>query len=238
MHIIPAIDIYQNRCVRLTKGSFAARRDYGLDPFETALRFSDAGARYLHVVDLEGAEKGCIVNWPSLVDVRGVPNIFIQAGGGVRHRNDVEKLLGLGMNRVIVGSIAFTAREIFEQWIEEFGAGCFCVALDILDGRIAYAGWKTLGKETIEEVVPALLESGIRTFLSTDIQKDGMLEGSNVELYKNLVHRFPEVEWIASGGVRSLDDIRKLEQIGVGGVVIGKALYEGILSLDDLFGGH
>jgi phosphoribosylformimino-5-aminoimidazole carboxamide ribotide isomerase len=234
MHVIPAIDIFHDQCVRLTEGNFAMRTDYSFDPFLMAKRFVNAGATHLHVVDLEGAKEGCVVNWSSIEKIRQLNNLFLQVGGGVRTEAEAERLIALGIDRVIVGSIALRSFDVFQRWCVRFGSDRFCIAVDVKDGFLATDGWQEVGSKTIEEILPQFLEIGVRCFLSTDIRRDGTLSGPNIALYSSLVKAFPNVEWIASGGVRSHDDLRALEHAGVAGVVIGKAFYEGTLRLEEM----
>ncbi len=234
MQIIPAIDIYQNQCVRLTGGDFSSRTDYKLDPFEVASKYAKAGAQWIHVVDLEGAKNGAMMNLPAIVQIRTLKDTKIQAGGGIRSDADVERLITIGIDRVLIGSIALRSPEILERWIERFGGNRFCVTLDVKDGALAYNGWQSVGTQAIDDVVPRLIDAGVNRFLSTDIRRDGTLAGPNVQLYSSLVQKYPGVEWIASGGVRTKEDIQALSATGVSGVVVGKALYEGTIILEDV----
>ncbi len=236
MQIIPAIDIFQNQCVRLTQGSFAQRTDYGMFPSDVARRFLSEGARYLHVVDLEGAKEGKVINWDAIASVATLAGPRMEVGGGIRTDDEVQRLFDYGVDRLVLGSVALRSRDLLVRWIAKYGAGKFCVALDVHDGRIAYAGWQLTGDQTIERAAEQLLSGGVRTFLSTDIARDGRLAGPNIALYRDLVRNFPQAEWIASGGVRSLEDVASLRQTGVAGAVIGKALYEGALKLSEILG--
>ncbi|HMD14249.1 MAG TPA: 1-(5-phosphoribosyl)-5-[(5-phosphoribosylamino)methylideneamino]imidazole-4-carboxamide isomerase [Bacteroidota bacterium] len=234
MFIIPAIDIIQNSCVRLTEGSYASVKNYTVSPEVMAKEFLDAGATYLHVVDLEGAKKGTVVNWNSLLAIRKLKGITLQFGGGVRSDADVIRLIDIGVDRIIVGSIALLSPNILQEWIDRFGSERFCIALDFKDGTIATHGWQKVTQSTYQDVVPGLIKIGVKNFLSTDIRKDGMMNGPNFELYKNLVSTFPSADWFASGGVHSLEDICQLKATGVTGAIIGKALYEGTLHVKDI----
>ena len=234
MFIIPAIDIIQNSCVRLTEGSYSSVKNYTIAPEVMAKEFIDAGATHLHVVDLEGAKQGNVINWDALLAIRKLKGITLQFGGGVRSDADVHRLIDIGIDRIIVGSIALLSPNILQQWIERFGSERFCVALDFKDGNIATHGWQKITHSTYNDVVPGLIKIGVKNFLSTDIRKDGMMSGPNFELYKNLVSTFPSADWFASGGIHSLEDILQLKTTGVTGAVIGKALYEGKLRLKDI----
>lgn len=234
MRIIPAIDIFEGRCVRLTGGIFDSRTQYPPEPASAARAFERSGARYLHVVDLEGAKEGRVVNWGSLERIRESTGAIVKVGGGVRTETEVYRLLGLGFDRVIVGSIALESPQLLAGWVARFGAEKFCIALDVKDGRLASAGWQHLHGSTIRHIVPQLAGLGLKLFLSTDIRRDGTLAGPNLPLYSSLVREFPDREWLASGGVRSVEDVAALARAGLAGVVIGKALYEGTVRLEDL----
>ena len=234
MFIIPAIDIIQNSCVRLTEGSYSSVKNYTISPEDMGKEFLNSGATHLHVVDLEGAKQGNVVNWNALRAIRKLKGMILQFGGGVRSDVDVIRLIDIGVDRIIVGSIALLSPDILQEWIDRFGSERFCVALDFKDGNIATHGWQQVSQSKYADVVPALLKIGVKNFLSTDIRKDGMMSGPNVELYKNLVGTFPSACWYASGGVHSPEDICQLKTTGVAGAVIGKALYEGKLRLKDI----
>jgi len=237
MQIIPAIDIFQGTCVRLTGGLFSARTDYDLDPAQVAVRFFSEGAEYLHVVDLEGAKNGNVVNWDAIRAVAAAGPGKLEAGGGIRTEDEIARLLDIGVDRVVVGSVALTDPERLAGWLGAWGAERICVALDVRDGGIAYAGWQETGRETIEDAAARLIAAGVRTFLSTDIARDGRLSGPNLTLYEKLTRRFPQIRWLASGGIRSKEDVQALRRTGVAGAVIGKALYEGHLNLKELIAG-
>lgn len=234
MQVIPAIDIFDGRCVRLSEGSFTQRTTYSPDPFDMASAFAEAGAACLHVVDLEGAKEGRVTNWASVERILSLKSVSVQVGGGIRTEAEAERLVTLGAAYIVVGSAAIRTPAIFDAWIRRFGPRRFCLAVDVRDGQIAVEGWQQPGGRSIHDIVAEAAGKGIRRFLSTDIRRDGMLGGPNLELYRTLVRDFPDLEWIASGGVRSKADISSLEQTGVAGVVVGKALYEGGLALKDL----
>jgi len=234
VQIIPAIDIYGGNCVRLVEGDFANTTSYERSPFEAARQFAGAGARALHIVDLEGAKEGRIVNASTIVKIRELKDVDIQVGGGIRTDAAVEFLLRMKIDRVVVGSIAVQAPEIFASWVKRFGAETFCVALDLKDGQIAHHGWQQTDQSDFASTVSRLTQLGVKRILTTDIRRDGKLEGPNISLYKELVETFPSVEWIASGGVRSKEDIAALRATGATGVVIGKALHEGRVRLEEL----
>ncbi|MEK6289256.1 MAG: 1-(5-phosphoribosyl)-5-[(5-phosphoribosylamino)methylideneamino]imidazole-4-carboxamide isomerase [Acidobacteriota bacterium] len=233
MRIIPAIDIINGECVRLTEGDFATKRAYG-DPVSAARRFAAAGASRLHVVDLEGAKEGRVVNWKSLSAILALDSIEVQAGGGVRTAEDASRLLGLGAKRIVVGSIAIRSPHLFEEWIKQFGPESFCVAVDVKHGVLVSQAWLVQEPVPLAEVVNRVKDLGVQTLLCTDVMRDGKLAGPNVDLYRQLVGEFPSLRWIASGGVRSRDDLMELQKTKVYGVVLGKALHDGTLDASDL----
>lgn len=233
MQIIPAIDIYDGQSVRLLKGDFRAATKYATEPEVTARRFAEAGARQLHVVDLEGAKAGSIVNWKTLEKLGSIKELEIQGGGGVRSEKDIEGLLKIGMARVVIGSVAIRSPQTARAWAARFGPNQFCVALDVNDGSLMTGGWQTTELQSLTAAIVDLRESGITRFLSTDIQRDGALTGPNIPFYASLVQKYPDLEWLASGGVRSCEDLAALKSAGVAGVVIGKALHEGTLNLKE-----
>lgn len=235
MRILPAIDIFRGACVRLTQGNFSRSQEYPATPREMAERFAAAGAEWIHVVDLEGAREGRVTNWDSILAIRSLGGVALQFGGGVRTTAEVARLAELGVDRIIVGSVALRRRRLFRSWLREFGAGKFRVALDVRDGLLALAGWQESASRTIDDVVPGLIDDGVTQILSTDIGRDGTLAGPNLALYEGLAGRYPSVEWYASGGVRSLDDIEMLRATHVAGVIVGKAIYEGAIPLAELF---
>jgi len=236
MFIIPAIDIFDGQCVRLVEGNFSRLKSYSADPEVMARQFLKAGMRHLHVVDLEGAKEGKVINWSAIDRILSVKGMEVQVGGGVRTENDVEMLLAAGVAFVTIGSVAVRTPELFEEWAKKFGAEKFCVALDVRDGQLAVGGWQQSDELTLPDAVQRIRKCGITRFLSTDIRRDGTLAGPNLELYSMLVHEYPDAQWLASGGVRSIEDLSALKNTGVAGVIIGKAIYEGTLQLKELAG--
>lgn len=234
MRVIPAIDIFDGKCVRLREGNFSTRRVYEDDPLTAALRFAEAGARWLHVVDLEGAKEGRVVNWSRLSAIMSLDKIAVQVGGGVRTMEDVSRLLASGARRIIVGSVAVRAPTLFEEWLDRFGSERFCIAVDVMDGSLVSEGWQSKDETPLGDVVTKMQALGVKPFLCTDVMRDGTMRGPNVALYETLVRQFPSLEWIASGGVRTKDDLTALEKTNVSAVVVGKALYEGTVEMDEL----
>lgn len=238
MIVIPAIDLRDGRVVRLRQGDFAQTRTFDADPIALADAYAQAGAQWLHVVDLDGARAGAPQQL-ALVEslARIVPNL--QTGGGVRSEGDLQRLLDAGASRVVVGSVAVREPDTVGAWIARFGADRICVALDLHLGedgrwRPALDAWQSSSDTDFATLVERLRASGLRHVLSTDIAQDGMRDGPNFALYRILVARWPSIDWIASGGVRDRADVETLAQTGVAGCVAGTALLEGTLTLEEL----
>ncbi len=231
MLIIPAIDIYEGKAVRLKQGDFNRKTIYDNEPWSVAKKFSESGCSLIHVVDLEGAKHGTFRNYDVIRKIVSEDTIHIQAGGGVRTEDDVSRLFDAGVERVVVGSVAVKEPEKISRWIELFGYNRIVIAIDVIEGNVAHSGWMESKKIDPVKIMRQLGRMGASIFLCTDISKDGMLEGPNVPLYKKLCKHFPDYEIIASGGVSSEEDLSELRTTGVSGVVVGKALYEGKIKL-------
>lgn len=234
MTIIPAIDIINGKCVRLTKGDYAQQKIYNQDPVEVAKQFADAGLKRLHIVDLDGAKAGTIMNLAVLENIAAAVNMVIDFGGGVKKITDVENILNAGASMVTIGSMAVKHPELLEEWLMEFGANNFLIGADVLDGNIKISGWLEDGGINIFDFTGKLLSLGVTNIFCTDISKDGMMEGPSVDLYKKILVQHPEINLIASGGVSHIDDVLQLEEIGCSGVIIGKAIYENLIPLEQL----
>lgn len=234
MLIIPALDIYQGKCVRLRRGQFRDRTVYSESPADVAQSILDAGFHYLHIVDLDGAKQGQVTNWKPLEQILALPGLKAEVGGGVRSKDDMQKLLQMGADRVIVGSIAVMFPSMVKKWIQDVGPRRIAIALDIQKGKIAHSGWQEQANYSPNTFLLNMVNAGATTFICTDIDQDGMLEGPNIDLYKEIRQFFNSVELIASGGVSSQQDIEMLATTGVSGVVVGKALYEGKIDLPAL----
>ncbi len=234
MLILPALDIYQGKCVRLRQGNFTDQTVYSDSPADVARSFVEASLAHLHVVDLDGARQGAVTNWESLKEILSIPGVQAQVGGGVRSKEDIERVLELGARRVVLGSIAVTLPTVVKKWIQEFGASRIAIALDVHNGKIAHSGWMAESDYSPNTFLLEMTGFRATTFICTDIARDGMMEGPNIEFYKELKQYFPSVELIASGGVSSVDDLKALQNIHVAGTIVGKALYEGRVTLNEI----
>lgn len=234
MTIIPAIDIINGKCVRLTKGDYTQQKIYNENPIEVAKQFADAGLQRLHIVDLDGAKAGTIINLAVLEKVAAAVNMVIDFGGGVKKIADVERILNAGASMVTIGSLAVKQPAVLEEWLMEFGAGHFLIGADVLDEKIKISGWREDGGINIFDFVGRLISLGVTNIFCTDISKDGMMQGPSIDLYKKIIAQHPEINLIASGGVSNIDDVIRLKEIGCKGVIIGKAIYENLVTLQDL----
>jgi len=234
MLIIPAIDIYDGKCVRLRQGDYEQKTVYTASPAEVARQFADAGFKFLHIVDLEGAKEKKIVNWDSIESIISVTGLQVEVGGGIRTTADIKRLLIAGASRVVVGSVAAKSPELVEYWIKQFGAEKIIIGMDVKKGSIAVSGWMEDSHRQPMDFILDLQRRGARTFICTDISRDGMLSGVNAEFFQNLKSAFPQVSIIASGGISKIEDLKLLEKINLSAVIVGKAIYEGKLSIMEL----
>lgn len=232
--VIPAIDLRGGQVVRLKQGDYAQQTDYAFDPVELARRYAGAGATWLHLVDLDGARSGSLDNL-KVIEAITANGMQVQAGGGVRGAEDVQRLFDAGVTRVVLGSVAIRDPERVADWLASYGPERLTLALDTrrVDGRWALpsAGWTEMEARTLDELAPWYAERGARHLLCTDIDRDGMLAGFNLDLYRHLAQTVPQLAVQASGGVRSLEDIRAAREAGAGGVILGRALLEGRFTL-------
>ncbi len=234
MEIIPAIDLIDGKCVRLTQGDYEQKIIYNEYPLEVAKQFEDAGLKRLHLVDLDGAKEGVVKNWTVLETIAGKTNLTIDFGGGIKTEKDVKIVFDSGAALATVGSIAVKNENEFVNWLNQFGADKFLLGADVKDEKIAIHGWKETTDIWIYNFIEKYLQLGIQQIFCTDISKDGKLEGPSVDLYKNILQKFPAIDFIASGGASSIKDLEDLSTIGCKGVIIGKAIYENRISLNDL----
>lgn len=229
MLIFPAIDLYLGKAVRLYQGDYNQMTVYDPDPLNTVRKFEEAGAKQLHLVDLEGAKTGETSNLPTIERLASQTGLFIEVGGGIRNMDTVRRYLDAGASRVILGTAAITDPEFTAQAVAQYGKK-IAVGADLKNGRVAIKGWLETSQETWEAFFQRMETLGVRTIICTDISKDGAMAGTNLALYQNLAHRF-SMDIIASGGVSSLADIRNLKAAGVAGAIIGKAYYTGAIDL-------
>lgn len=233
MKIIPAIDLLDGQAVRLQKGDYSKKTIYNHDPLDEARKFKDAGFSHIHVVDLNGAKSGRFENLPIIRAMMDELGLSVQTGGGVRKTEDIEFLIENGLSGVICSSMAVKNSEEWLKAIKSY-SDKMILGLDLKDGKMAYGGWLETSDAPIESFLQPMIDAGLRTVLSTDIARDGMLSGPNVEMYQLLQTNFPNLNWIASGGVSSLKDLVDLKNQNLYGVVVGKAYYEGNIQLSEM----
>lgn len=234
IEIIPAIDIIEGQCVRLTQGEFASKKTYSANPLDVAQQFEGAGLRRLHLVDLDGARLGRVINYKVLERIATKTSLQIDFGGGIRSDKDLQIVFECGAKQVTAGSIAAEKREIFLSWLEKFGAERIILGADVKNERISISGWTSEKEIFLLDFLHSYIETGIKYVICTDISKDGLLQGPAFELYKKVLAETENLKLIASGGVSQLEDIDKLQEAGLYGVIIGKAIYEGKISVSDL----
>ena len=234
IEIIPAIDLIGGKCVRLTQGDFARETVYSNDPLETAKRFEGAGLKRLHMVDLDGARSGTPANLHVLKHVASATSLVIDYGGGVKSETDVAAVFGAGASMINIGSVAVRQPDAFIGWLEKFGSEKFLLGADSKNGKIAIDGWQTSTKIPILGFLRDFATRGVTRAFVTDISSDGAMAGPAIKLYRKILGAVQEIDLIASGGVRSMDDIDELETIGCSGVIVGRALYEQSIKLEDL----
>lgn len=236
MDIFPAIDLKNGKCVRLTQGDFATATIYESDPVKQAQKFADAGAKWLHMVDLDGAKFGTMKQFDKIAAVVESSRLKVQVGGGIREEDLIQKLFDVGVHRVVIGSLAVKNPLQVQGWLKKWGPSKIVLAFDVrLDAdnqpEILIHGWKSSSKQLLWDVLERYADSGLQTILCTDVGRDGMLAGTNNDLYKDIQTRFPQLDILASGGVSNLADLLELAELKLSGAVTGKALYEGKLDL-------
>ena len=234
MRIIPAIDIIDGKCVRLTQGDYTQKKVYNENPLEIAQSFEDAGLKYLHLVDLDGARTGKVTNWRVIDTITSNTKLEVDFGGGIKTSEEVAKLFDSGVRQVNLGSIAVKNPKLVGEWIDSHGADKIILSADVKNEMIAIGGWMENSTIPIIDFIRDYLKKGIRYITCTDIGTDGMLKGPNVDLYKKLLESFPDIKLIASGGVSSIEDLDALRKLNVDGVIVGKAIYEGRIELKAL----
>ena len=234
IELIPAIDIIEGKCVRLTQGDYNSKKIYNENPVEVAREFADYGIRRLHIVDLDGAKSQHVVNHKVVEQIRQATDLLIDFGGGIKSDDDLHKAFDAGASMVTIGSLAVKQPETFLRWLSLFGSEHIILGADVKQGNISINGWQEEDGEQLVPFVRRYVDNGVKQVLCTDISKDGMLQGPSVDLYRQLLSTFPDLYLIASGGVSCIDDIKALDAAGVPAVVFGKAIYEGRINLSEL----
>jgi phosphoribosylformimino-5-aminoimidazole carboxamide ribotide isomerase len=234
MQIIPAIDIIEGKCVRLTEGDYAQKKIYNEDPLEVAKAFEGIGLMRLHLVDLDGAKAGQVVNWKVLEKIANNTELKIDFGGGIKTEATLKTVLDTGATYATIGSLAVKNELLFQEWIARFGAKVFMLGADVLDEKIAIGGWLEKTEISVFDFMKSYIDKGVKQIFCTDIKKDGKLEGPSIELYQKIIEQFPNLHLIASGGVSSLDDLIELEEIGCSAAIVGKAIYENKITISEL----
>ncbi|MEI6263594.1 MAG: 1-(5-phosphoribosyl)-5-[(5-phosphoribosylamino)methylideneamino]imidazole-4-carboxamide isomerase [Sphingobacteriia bacterium] len=234
MQIIPAIDIIDGKCVRLTQGDYAQQKIYNEFPLEVAKEFEGAGIKRLHLVDLDGAKAGKVQNWKVLETIASQTQLIIDFGGGIKNTADLDIVFQSGAEMATIGSLAVKDPATFIQWIHQYGPHKFFLGADVKEELIAVGGWLETTNKNVFDFIQSYLDEGLNQVFCTDISKDGKLEGPSIPLYEKIINQFPRLFFVASGGVSSLEDLHELKRIGCNGVIIGKAIYEGRITVKEL----
>lgn len=233
IRIIPAIDIIDGKCVRLQQGDYTQKTIYNDNPLEVAKMFEDAGIRYLHLVDLDGAKAGKVINWEVIENITNKTQLKVDFGGGVKTRETFKNLIDAGVYKINVGSLAVLEPKLFTSWIQDFGDAVILSA-DVKEEKIAINGWEKDSELDIYDMLEQYTSKGLQQVVCTDISKDGMLKGPSIALYEKIMDQFPDLKLVASGGVANIEDVERLNEMELDGVIIGKALYENRISLKQL----
>jgi len=234
MQIIPAIDIIEGKCVRLVQGDYSQKKIYNEKPLEVAKQFEDAGLKRLHLVDLDGAKSGDVKNWKVLEQIASKTSLVVDFSGGISTQKNVQITFDSGASFAAVGSIAVKDEILFSLWLQIFGPQKFIVGADVKEELIVIKGWTKATTLSVFDLIKKYQAKGIEQFFCTDVSKDGLLQGPSLELYKKIIEQFPSIHFIASGGVSSMTDIEQLEEAGCKAAIIGKALYENRILLEDI----
>ncbi len=234
MTIIPAIDIIEGKCVRLTQGDYMQKKVYNENPLEVAKQFEASGIIRLHLVDLDGARAGRIINWKVLENIAAKTTLAIDFGGGIKTEKDIEIIFDSGAVIATIGSIAIKQAELFYQWLQKYGGEKILLGADVKDEKMVIHGWTEQTETDIFDFLQENINQGLKQAFCTDVSKDGLLQGPSLGLYKKIIEKFPDLYFIASGGVSSLNDLVQLKEIGCKGVIVGKAIYEGKIKIKDL----
>jgi phosphoribosylformimino-5-aminoimidazole carboxamide ribotide isomerase len=234
MEVIPAIDIIDGKCVRLTQGDYSQKKVYNENPLDVARSFEDIGIKRLHLVDLDGAKKGEVVNLKVLERIASSTALTIDFGGGIKKESDIRNVYEAGAAIATIGSIAVKNKTLFFEWVQKYGPERILLGADVKQDKIAVGGWLETTDITIFEFIKQNLEKGVTTIFCTDISKDGLLQGPSIDLYKKIKEVFPSIQLIASGGVATVQDLDLLREIPCSGTIIGKAIYEGKITMKQL----
>ena len=234
MQIIPAIDIIEGKCVRLTEGDYAQKKIYNENPLEVAKAFEGIGLMRLHLVDLDGAKAGEVVNWKVLEKIANNTQLKIDFGGGIKTEAILKTVLDTGATYATIGSLAVKNELLFQEWIARFGANTFMLGADVFEEKITIGGWMEKTEISVFDFMKSYIDKGVKQIFCTDIKKDGKLQGPSIELYQKIIEKFPALHLIASGGVSSLDDLIELEEIGCAAAIVGKAIYENKITISEL----
>lgn len=232
MILYPAIDLYEGEAVRLVKGDYQQKTVYSNDPASVALDFKNCGAERIHTVDLEGAKDGTTPNFDTVCKIKKTSGLFVEVGGGIRNMETIRKYLDAGIDRVILGTAAVENKELVKEAVAAYKER-IAVGIDIKDGYVAIKGWLENSSFTAEDFLKEMQDLGVKTIICTDVSKDGMMQGPNKLLYKDLSEEFPDIDLIASGGVSSIDDIKNLKELGLHGAIVGKAYYTKAIDLKE-----
>ena len=234
INIIPAIDLIDGKCVRLTKGDYSQKKQYDASPIDMALRYQDIGIHRLHLVDLDGAKSSSPRNLHVLEEIATRTSLDIEWGGGIKSDEALRDAFNAGAHHLIIGSVAVSRPELFARWLEQYGGDRLILGADVNDGRVAINGWMDQSEQTIEALIDRFRPNGLREVICTDIAKDGMLQGPSFDLYARLQAAYPELDIIVSGGISAMDDIYHLNEMNLRHVIVGKAIYEGRISLEEI----
>ncbi len=234
INIIPAIDLIDGKCVRLTKGDYSQKKQYDASPLDMALRYQDIGISRLHVVDLDGAKSSSPQNLRVLESIATRTTLDIEWGGGIKSDESLRDAFNAGAGHLIIGSVAVSHPDLFARWLGEYGSDRLILGADINDGRVAINGWLEESEQTIDMLIDRFVPHGLREVICTDIAKDGMLQGPTFDLYARLQAQYPEQDIIVSGGISQMSDIHRLDAMGLRHVIVGKAIYEGHITLEEL----
>jgi len=234
IEIIPAIDIIEGKCVRLIKGDYNRQTIYNEDPLEVALMFEGEGMKRLHLVDLDGAKASHIINFKVLERLASKTGLHIDFGGGIKSDNDIRIAFECGAQQITGGSVAVKDKALFLRWIQQYGSEKIILGADVKDRKIAVSGWQETTAVSLFDFLKQYVEAGIQYAICTDVEQDGLLQGTAIDLYKEIHEKHHDLKLIASGGVTHINEVERLDEMGIYGVIIGKAIYEGKISLSEL----